>query len=111
MKAKMGGIKDAANLKISQTAGGRLAAEIRNPGSAQNLREDRLAIAQSQTPEGRAQAARGLAATGLAAVSAAQQNSEPNPAFDGNSLAGGNSNKVDAEAETAAFRDKHTDKS
>jgi type IV secretion system protein TrbL len=89
---------DAARERVSQTAGGRVAAEIRSPGTAQSRRSDMAAITRSQSIAGKAQGARNFLNAGAAAPGSS-------PSFSGDSLAGFSNDEksVDAEAEISAF--------
>jgi type IV secretion system protein TrbL len=89
---------DAARERVSQTAGGRVAAEIRSPGTAQSRRSDMAAITRSQSIAGKAQGARNFLNSGAAAPGSS-------PSFSGDSLAGFSNDEksVDAEAEISAF--------
>ena len=97
-KGKVGSVMDAANQRISLSTGGRVAAEIRSPGSAAADRQDKADIGKSQTVAGKGKAARAFMATGMASAS------EP-PAFTGDSLAAFNNKEksIDADAEISAF--------
>ena len=100
-KGKLGSVVDAASQRISQTAGGRVAAEIRLPGSAAADRQNKADINRSQTVAGKAQAARAFMATGLSSGNAP-------PAFTGDSLAAFNNSEksIDADAEISAFANR-----
>ncbi len=78
-KAHAGMAMDAARLRVSQTTGGRVAEEIRNPGSAEQLRQHTADIAQSQTVQGRAAAARAFASGGVISGAAAGANGSVPP--------------------------------
>ena len=79
-KSKVGSVMDAANQRVSLSAGGRVAAEIRSSGSAAAERQDKADINKSQTVAGKGQAARAFMATGTSSGNAP-------PAFTGDSLA------------------------
>lgn len=100
-KSRAGIAMDAARERVSQTTGGRVAAEIRNPGSAQADRENHADIARSQTVAGKSQAARNFMQSGM-------QSTNTPPAFTGDSLAGFSDTEksVDASAEVAAFANR-----
>ena len=100
-KSKVGSVMDAANQRISLSAGGRVAAEIRSPGSAAADRQDKADINKSQTVAGKGQAARAFMATGMSSSNAP-------PAFTGDSLAAFNNNEksIDADAEISAFANR-----
>ena len=100
-KSKAGSVMDAANQRISLSAGGRVAAEIRSPGSAAADRQDKADINKSQTVAGKGQAARAFMATGMSSSNAP-------PAFTGDSLAAFNNNEksIDADAEISAFANR-----
>lgn len=100
-KSKIGSAMDAASHRASQTIGGRVAAEIRAPGSAAADRQDKADINKTRTVAGKAQAARAFIATGM-------PSGVTPPAFTGGSLSGFNDNEksVDAAAEIAAFANR-----
>jgi len=100
-KSKIGSTMDSANQRISLSAGGRVAAEIRSPGSAAVDRQDKADINKAQTVTGKGQAARAFMATGMASGNAP-------PAFTGDSLAAfSNTEKsIDADAEISAFANR-----
>lgn len=100
-KSRAGIAMDAARERVSQTTGGRVAAEIRNPGSAQADRQNHADIARSQTVAGKSQAARNFMQSGMQATNTP-------PAFTGDSLAGFSDaeKSVDASAEIAAFANR-----
>ena len=87
--------------RVAQTTGGKVAAEIRSPGSAAAERQNKADIYNSQTVAGKAQAARAFMATGLSS------NPAP-PVFTGDSLAAFDNHEksIDAEAEIAAFANR-----
>ncbi|RZA23022.1 MAG: P-type conjugative transfer protein TrbL, partial [Proteobacteria bacterium] len=95
---KAGSVMDSVKHQVAQTTGGKVAAEIRSPGSAAAERQNKADIHNSQTVAGKAQAARAFMATGLSS-------SPMPPAFTGDSLAAfSNPEKsIDAEAEISAF--------
>jgi type IV secretion system protein TrbL len=95
---KAGSVMDSVKHQVAQTTGGKVAAEIRSPGSAAAERQNKADIHNSQTVAGKAQAARAFMATGLSP-------SPMPPAFTGDSLAAfSNPEKsIDAEAEISAF--------
>lgn len=95
---KAGSVMDSVKHQVAQTTGGKVAAEIRSPGSAAAERQNKADIDNSQTVAGKAQAARAFMATGLSS-------SPMPPAFTGDSLAAfSNPEKsIDAEAEISAF--------
>jgi len=100
-KGKVGSLRDAANQRISLSAGGRVAAEIRSPGSAAADRQDKADIGKSQTVAGKGRAARAFMTTGMAS-------SNTPPAFTGDSLAAFSNNEksIDADAEISAFANR-----
>ncbi|BEP34634.1 P-type conjugative transfer protein TrbL [Variovorax sp. V59] len=100
-KSKIGSVMDAASHRASQTTGGRVAAEIRAPGSAAADRQDKADINKTKTVAGKAQAARAFIATGMASGGTP-------PAFTGDSLSGFNDSEksVDAAAEISAFANR-----
>lgn len=95
---KAGSVMDSVKHQVAQTTGGKVAAEIRSPGSAAAERQNKADIHNSQTVAGKAQAARAFMATGLSS-------SPMPPAFTGDSLSAfSNPEKsIDAEAEISAF--------
>ena len=95
---KAGSVIDSVKHQVAQTTGGKVAAEIRSPGSAAVERQNKADIYNSQTVAGKAQAARAFMATGLSS-------SPMPPAFTGDSLSAfSNPEKsIDAEAEISAF--------
>jgi type IV secretion system protein TrbL len=95
---KAGSVMDSVKHQVAQTTGGKVAAEIRSPGSAAAERQNKADIHNSQTVAGKAQAARAFMATGLSS-------SPMLPAFTGDSLAAFNNpeKSIDAEAEISAF--------
>ena len=98
---KAGSVMDSVRHQVAQTTGGKVAAEIRSPGSAAAERQNKADIHNSQTVAGRAQAARAFMATGLS--------SRPiPPAFTGDSLAAFNDpeKRIDADAEISAFANR-----
>ena len=98
---KAGSVMDSVRHQVAQTTGGKVAAEIRSPGSAAAERQNKADIHNSQTVAGRAQAARAFMATGLS--------SRPiPPAFTGDSLAAFNDpeKSIDADAEISAFANR-----
>lgn len=100
-KSKAGSVMDQARERVSQTTGGRVAAEIQSPGTANADRQNRSDILRSQTTAGKAQAARAFMATGMSSSSST-------PAFTGDSLSAFNDNEksIDAAAEVAAFANR-----
>ena len=98
---KAGSVMDSVRHQVAQTTGGKVAAEIRSPGSAAAERQNKADIHNSQTVAGKAQAARAFMATGLS--------SRPiPPAFTGDSLAAFNDpeKSIDADAEITAFANR-----
>ena len=95
---KAGSVMDSVKHQVAQTTGGKVAAEIRSPGSAAAERQNKADIHNSQTVAGKAQAARAFMATGLSS-------SPIPPAFTGDSLAAFSDpeKSIDAEAEISAF--------
>ena len=95
---KAGSVMDSVKHQVAQTTGGKVAAEIRSPGSAAAERQNKADIHNSQTVAGKAQAARAFMATGLSS-------SPMPPAFTGDSLAAFSDpeKSIDAEAEISAF--------
>ncbi|MGJ7582685.1 P-type conjugative transfer protein TrbL [Variovorax sp. RHLX14] len=98
---KAGSMMDSVRYQVAQTAGGKVAAEIRSPGSAAAERRNKADIHNSQTVAGKAQAARAFMATGLAS-------SPMPPAFTGDSLSAFNDpeTSIDADAEISAFANR-----
>ena len=98
---KAGSLMDSMAHRVAQTTGGKVAAEIRSPGSAAAERQNKADIYNSQTVAGKAQAARAFMATGLSS------NPAP-PVFTGDSLAAFDNHEksIDAEAEIAAFANR-----
>jgi type IV secretion system protein TrbL len=98
---KAGSVVDSVRHQVAQTTGGKVAAEIRSPGSAAAERQNKSDIHRSQTVAGKAQAARAFMTTGLSSGHAP-------PAFTGDSLAAfDNTEKsIDADAEISAFTNR-----
>ena len=98
---KAGSVMDSVRQQVAQTTGGKVAAEIRSPGSAAAERQNKADIHNSQTVAGKAQAARAFMATGLSS-------SPVPPAFTGDSLAAFNDpeKSIDADAEISAFANR-----
>ena len=98
---KAGSVMDSVRHQVAQTTGGKVAAEIRSPGSAAVERHNKADIHNSQTVAGKAQAARAFMATGLSS-------SPIPPAFTGDSLAAFNDpeKSIDADAEISAFANR-----
>ena len=98
---KAGSVMDSVKHQVAQTTGGKVAAEIRSPGSAAVERQNKADIHNSQTVAGKAQAARAFMATGLSS-------SPIPPAFTGDSLAAFNDpeKSIDADAEISAFANR-----
>lgn len=98
---KAGSMVDSVRHQVAQTTGGKVATEIRSPGSAAAERQNKADIHNSQTVAGKAQAARAFMATGLS--------SSPMPlAFTGDSLSAFNDpeTSIDADAEISAFANR-----
>lgn len=98
---KAGSMMDSVRHQVAQTTGGKVAAEIRSPGSAAAERQNKADIHNSQTVAGKAQAARAFMATGLSS-------SPMPPAFTGDSLSAFNDpeKSIDADAEISAFANR-----
>lgn len=98
---KAGSMMDSVRHQVAQTTGGKVATEIRSPGSAAAERQNKADIHNSQTVAGKAQAARAYMATGLAS-------SPMPPAFTGDSLSAFNDpeTSIDADAEISAFANR-----
>lgn len=100
---KLASTIDAAKARIGDTVGGRIAAEINNPGASARERRDNKDIARAQrlmAAQSRLEAARGARAHLLGG--------DAMPSFGSASLSGSNDKSVDAAAEIAAFRDRKT---
>ena len=98
---KAGSMMDSVRHHVAQTTGGKVAAEIRSPGSAAAERQNKADIHNSQTVAGKAQAARAFMATGLSSRAMP-------PAFTGDSLSAFNDpeTSIDADAEISAFANR-----
>lgn len=98
---KAGSMMDSVRHQVAQTTGGKVATEIRSPGSAAAERQNKADIHNSQTVAGKAQAARAFMATGLSS-------SPMPPAFTGDSLSAFNDpeKSIDADAEISAFANR-----
>ncbi|SEQ93395.1 type IV secretion system protein TrbL [Azotobacter beijerinckii] len=92
---------DSAKASVAETAGGRLAQEISNPGARAQERSDNLDIAKADTIM--SQQARAEQAAEARQFLAQQSAS----LFEGNSIGGAENNDVDVEDEVAAFRDRN----
>ncbi|MNQ89715.1 hypothetical protein D3C85_1050300 [compost metagenome] len=99
---KAAGIADSAKARIADTAGGRLAQEISNPGAAAQERRDNQDIAKAESvmsQQSRSEQAK------EAREFLTQQSA---PSFEGDSIgSAGSSSDVNAEEEIAAFRDRN----
>jgi type IV secretion system protein VirB6/type IV secretion system protein TrbL len=102
-RAKMGSTVDAANHRIAQTTGGRVAAEIHSPGTAAAERQNKADINKTQTVAGKAKAARAFMAGG--SVSGA---SKAEFAGDGFSAFNDPNKSIDDDAEISAFANRKT---
>jgi len=99
VKDKAANIKDSVKGAIQQTVGGKIASEIRNPGSTSQARQDKQDIAAAG--ELREQLQADEARDFLAEHSGA--GSDSTPSFGDNSLSG---EEADPQSEVAAFVDK-----
>ena len=99
VKDKAANIKDSVKGAIQQTAGGKIASEIRNPGSTAQARQDKQDIAAAS--ELRSQLQADEARDFLAEHSGA--GSDSTPSFGDNSLSG---EEADPQSEVAAFVNK-----